>query len=96
MGPTKGIGIMGYSTDEKAYTYYGVDNSPMTMASVPRGTVQGDTWVYDDEAKMGGKKVKSRYTMKISSPTSYTFKWEMQGDDGAWKAVMEGKATKAQ
>jgi hypothetical protein len=27
------------------------DNSPMVMASVPRGTVQGGTWVYDDETK---------------------------------------------
>jgi hypothetical protein len=36
-GPTKSIGILGYSTEEKVYTYYGVDNSPMTMATVPKG-----------------------------------------------------------
>lgn len=96
MGPTKGLGIMSYSAEEKAYTYYGVDNSPMVMASVPRGTVQGDTWVYDDEAKMGGKSVKSRFTMKVGSPTSYTFKWEMLGEDGSWKPITEGKATKVQ
>jgi hypothetical protein len=95
MGPTKGLGILGYNDEEKAYTYYGLDNSPMVMASVPRGTVQAGTWVYDDEAKMGGKMVKSRYTIKETSPTSYTFKWEMQGEDGAWQAVMEGKSTKA-
>ena len=94
-GPTKGLGILGYSTDEKAYTYYGLDNSPMTMASVPRGTVQGGTWIYNDESKMGGKPVKSRYTIKEVSPTSYTFKWETQGEDGAWQTVMEGKSTKA-
>jgi hypothetical protein len=35
---------MSYSSEEKVYTYYGVDNSPMTMASVPHGTVQGNTW----------------------------------------------------
>jgi len=61
---------------------------------VPRGTVQGGTWVYDDETKMGGKSVKSRYTIKETSPTSYTFKWETMGDDGAWQTVMEGKSTK--
>jgi uncharacterized protein DUF1579 len=94
MGPTKSIGIMGYSAEEKIYTYYGLDNSPMVMASVPRGTVQGGTWVYDDETKMGGKSVKSRYTIKEMSPTSYTFKWETMGDDGAWQTVMEGKSTK--
>ena len=34
----EGLGIMGYSTEEKAYVSRGVDNSPMTWASVPRGT----------------------------------------------------------
>jgi hypothetical protein len=95
MGPTKSVYILGYSTEEKAYTYYGIDNSPMTMASVPKGTVQGDTWTFNDEAKMGGKMVKSRYSIKEASPTSYSFKWESVGDDGSWKTVMEGKSTKA-
>jgi hypothetical protein len=94
MGPTKGLGIMGYNSEEQVYTYYGVDNSPMTMASVPRGKVTGDTWVYDDEAKMGGKTVRSRFVMQQLSATSYTFKWEMVGEDGAWTTVMEGKSTK--
>jgi len=95
MGPTKALGILGYSTEEKAYTYYAVENGPMAMASVPRGTVDGGTWVYNDEAKMGGKTVKSRYTINTTSPTSYTFKWETQGEDGAWQTMMEGKSTKA-
>ena len=96
MGSTKGIGIMGYSTEEGVYTYYGVDNSPMAMASVPRGTVQGDTWTYTDEGKMGGKMVKSRYVIQQLSPTSYTFKWEMQDEASAWQTIMDGKATKAE
>ncbi len=93
-GPMKSLGIMGYSTEEKAYTYYGLDNSPMAMATVPRGTLEGGTWVYNDETKMGGKMVKSRYTIKDTTPTSYTFRWELLGEDGAWQTVMEGKATK--
>jgi hypothetical protein len=95
MGSMKGIGIMGYSTEEKVYTYYGVDSGPMAMATVPRGTVSGDDWVYEDESKMGGKTVRSRYSMKILSPTSYSFKWEMQGEGGAWATMMEGKSTKS-
>jgi hypothetical protein len=93
MGPMKGIGIMGYSAEEKVYTYYGVDNSPMNMASVPKGTVQGDTWTYNDEAMMGGQKIKSRFVLKIASPTSYTMKWEME-QGGKWTPAMEGTATK--
>jgi hypothetical protein len=96
MGQTKGLGILGYSAEEGVYTYYGVDNSPMMMASVPHGKVEGDTWTYTDEAKMGGQMVKSRYTMRLLSPASYTFKWEMQDANGAWQTAMEGTATKAQ
>ncbi len=55
MGPSKGLGILGYSTEEKVYTYYAVDNTNMGMASVPKGTVQGDTWTYTDEATFGGE-----------------------------------------
>ncbi len=95
MGPTKGVGIMSYNMEEKVYTYYEVNNSPMAMATVPHGTVQGDTWTYNDEARMGGKTVKSRYIIKELSPTSYSFKWEMQGDDGAWKTAMEGSSKKS-
>ena len=93
MGPTKSLAIMGYSAEEKVYTYYGVDNSPMIMASVPKGTVQGNTWTYTDEALMGGKKVKSRVTLNIESPTAYTFKWEME-DGGKWNTFAEARSTK--
>jgi hypothetical protein len=94
MGPSKSIGILGYSTEEKVYTYYGIDNSNMTMASVPRGTVRGNTWTYTDEGMMGGKKVKSRVTIKELSPTSHTFRMEMQGPGGKWIPVMESTSTK--
>lgn len=96
MGPSQSMGILGYSTEEKVYTYYGTDNSGMTMATVSRGTVKGDTWIYTDEGSMGGTKVKSRVTIKELSPTSYAFKMEMQGPDGKWMPMMESKNTKAQ
>lgn len=96
MGPTKSIGILSYSPEEKVYTYYGVDNSNMTMASVPRGTLRGDTWTYTDEGMMGGKKVKSRVTIKELPPRSYSFRMEIQGPDGKWMPMMETKNTRMQ
>jgi Protein of unknown function (DUF1579) len=93
-GPSKNIGILGYSPEEKVYTYYGVDNTNMTMSSVPKGTVKGDTWTYTDESMMGGKPVKSRVTIKELSPTEYTFRMEFQGPDGKWAPAMESKNTK--
>jgi uncharacterized protein DUF1579 len=95
-GPTKSIGILGYSPEEKVYTYYGVDNSSMTMASVPKGTLKGDTWTYTDAGTMGGKKYKSRVIIKEISPTSYSFKMDMQGPDGKWMPMMESRNTKVQ
>jgi len=95
MGPMKGLGILGYNAEQKVYTYYGLDNSGMVMTSVPRGTVQGDTWTFTDESEMGGKKLSTRYTIKEQSPNSYTFKWDLLGDDGQWTTIMEGKQTKA-
>ena len=94
MGPNKAIAVMSYSTEEKVYTYYGVDNSGMTMTSLPKGTLQGDTWTYTDESLMGGQKIKSRVTLKEVSPTVYTFTMEMQGPDGKWAPMMEAKSTK--
>ena len=95
-GPTRSIGILGYSSEEKVYTYYGVDNSGMAMSSVPKGTIQGDTWTYTDESTMGGQKVKSRVTIKEVSPKSYTFRMEFQGPDGKWVPAMESTNTKVQ
>jgi len=92
--PSKSIGILGYNAEEKVYTYQGTDSSGNAMTSVPRGTVTGDTWTYDDESMMGGKKVKSRVTIKELSPTVYTFKMDMQGADGKWITAMESKSTK--
>ena len=96
MGASKGMGILGYSTEEKVYTYYAVDNTNMAMASVPKGTVRGDTWTYTDESTYGSTKVKSRVTIKELSPRSYTFRMEVQGQDGKWMPMVESKNTKVQ
>ena len=58
-----------------------------------KGTVDGDTWTWTDENKMGDKVMKGRYTMKITSPNSYDFKYEVSSG-GDYTTVMEGKSTK--
>jgi len=93
MGEVKGLGILGYDPMTKIYTYYSVDSTGMTMTTVPRGKVDGKTWTYNDQAEMGGMTIKSRFIMVETSATSYTFKWEIEGEDG-WKTVMDGVARK--
>ena len=58
------------------------------------GTVSGDTWTWNGSEKQGGKSFKGRFIAKELSPTSYSFKFDMQPEGGAWATVMEGKSTK--
>jgi hypothetical protein len=93
-GPMKSIGILSYNAEEKVYTYYGTDNSGMTMTSVAKGTVAGNKWTYTDEGKMGGQPYKMRVTITEVSPKEQAFVMEIQGADGKWMPMMESKATK--
>ena len=89
MGDNTSIGILSYSSMAGVYTYYGIGSDGMAMTTVPRGTRDGKTWVYNDDGEMG----KNRYTIVQVSDTSYTFEWEVEGPDG-WMTIMEGKSTK--
>jgi hypothetical protein len=92
MGAMHSLGILAYNTEDKVYTYYGIDN--MGMAGLSKGKVDGNNWVYTSEEKMGGKSFHGRYSMETSSPDSYSFKYETSEDGQKWTAVMEGKSTK--
>jgi hypothetical protein len=92
MGEMKSLGLLGYSTEDKVYTYYGIDS--MGMGDSAKGTLKGDTWTYTSSSKMHGKVIKSRYVLKELSPTAYSFTWQTQNEKGGWTTVMEGKETK--
>src|SRR5215813_451236 len=93
MGSMHGLGIIAYNNEDKAYSYYGIDN--MGFAEGSKGKVEGDTWTYTAESKMGGKTYHGRYTINVSSPDSYTFKYESSEDGTKWMTIMEGKSTKS-
>ena len=59
-----------------------------------KGSVDGDTWTWTNDEKMGGMTMKGRFIMKVTSATSYSFSYEMSEDGAKWTNVMEGKATK--
>jgi Protein of unknown function (DUF1579) len=93
MGNATGMAYMGYNADEKVYTYDAFSSMGENIHA--KGTLDGDTWNWTNEFKMGAQTMKSRYTMKILSPDSYTFKFEMSPDGTKWESGMEGKATKS-
>lgn len=92
MGSGSGIAFMGYDPQEKVYTYD--EFNSWGEANHSKGTVDGDTWTWTSDLKMGPQTMKGRFTMKILSPTSYTYKFEVSPDGTKWDVVMDGKDTK--
>jgi Protein of unknown function (DUF1579) len=92
MGSGSGLTVMGYSTEDKTYTYREFNSWGEFTDS--KGSVDGDTWTWTNDEKMGGMTMKGRFVMKITSATSYNFSYDMSEDGAKWTNVMEGKATK--
>ncbi|MFY9550215.1 MAG: DUF1579 family protein [Thermoanaerobaculia bacterium] len=92
MGPMKDEFVLGWSPEDKVYKYMGYDSRGMMGWAT--GTNAGNTWTWSGEDKMGGKLIKSRYTIVVTSPTTYTFKWETSEDGKTWTTAAEGKSTK--
>ena len=95
MGAMKSMGILGYDTDRKRYTYYGVDNSGMGAGDMAYGQVSGDTWTWEGETMMGGQAVKQRYVAKQLSPDSYSWEFSMSMAGGPWTVGGTGTETRA-
>lgn len=93
-GEMKGLGIMGYSGERKRFTYYGIGNDQGEGASAT-GEVAGDTWNWEGESMMGGQTMKARYTLKVASADSYSFRFEMSMGGGPWTLVQTGTAARA-
>ncbi|MGA9259597.1 MAG: DUF1579 family protein, partial [Candidatus Sulfotelmatobacter sp.] len=92
MGNGVGLSVMGYSADDKAYTYREFNSFGEFDDS--KGTLDGDTWTWTNDEKMGGMTMKGRFTIKMTSATSYNFTFDMSQDGTKWSTVMDGKASK--
>jgi Protein of unknown function (DUF1579) len=91
-GSGSGLSVIGYSGGEKAYTYREFNSWGEYEDS--RGTLEGDTWTWTSDDKMGDTAVKGRFTMKFTSPASYSFTYETSPDGAKWTSVVDGKASK--
>ncbi|MGA7694600.1 MAG: DUF1579 family protein [Candidatus Sulfotelmatobacter sp.] len=92
MGNGVGLSVMGYSADDKAYTYREFNSFGEFEDS--KGILDGDTWTWTSEEKMGTMTMKGRFTIKMTSASSYNFTFEMSQDGTKWGTVMDGKASK--
>ncbi|HEX4439604.1 MAG TPA: DUF1579 family protein [Thermoanaerobaculia bacterium] len=92
MGRMSGLGVLGYDKAKRVYTWSGFNN--MGQAQVATGTVSGNTWTFASQDDVGGKTMKTRYTLVETSPTAYTFKFEASTDGMTWTPVIDGTVTK--
>ena len=92
MGPAKGVSFLGYDPNEKVYTYHEFTSTGEAIDA--KGTVNGDTWNWTAESKMGDAKISVRVTIKHVSETEYTFKLEMSQNGGEFSVVEEATGHK--
>jgi hypothetical protein len=86
-------GYMGYSNEDKVYTI-DIFNS-LGDAEHSRGTIEAGTWTFTSTRKMGDQIMKDRYTITVTSPTSYSYKLEIApAEGGAYSTIAEGKKTR--
>jgi hypothetical protein len=92
-GAGTSIAVLGYDPDKKIYTEERFDSNG--RHEVRTGTLNGDTWTWTGESVYGGMTIEHRTMIKMTSPTSYTSKYEVSSDGGAtWLPFWDGKATK--
>jgi hypothetical protein len=92
MGNGTGLSILGYSTKDKMYTYREFNSWGEFDDS--RGTLDGNTWTWTSDENFNGTPMKGRFTMKVTSPTTYDFAFDASPDGAKWTPIMDGKATK--
>ncbi len=92
MGKGTETAYMGYDSNDKMYTYDSFNT--LGEADHAKGNVDGDTWTWQSETRVGAQTMKGRLTIKVLSATAYNFKFEMSSDGATWNTVLEGKDKK--
>jgi len=92
MGKGTETAYMGYDSNDKMYTYDSFNT--LGEADHAKGNVDGDTWTWQSETRVGAQTMKGRLTIKVLSSTAYNFKFEMSPDGVTWNTVLEGKDKK--
>lgn len=85
----KELSLKGYDPVRKVYTYHAFTSHGESFYDT--GTVDRDVWTWMRQERSGAQ---GRYTIKITSPSSYSFHFESSEDGMNWTTVMEGAALK--
>lgn len=83
---------MGWDGHDRMYTYDSFNT--LGGADHAKGTLDGDTWTWRSETRMGAQTMKGRLTIQMLSASAYSFKYETSPDGARWSTVLEGQDTK--
>ena len=92
MGKWTGLAIYGYDAQKKAYTYDEFNSNGEVVHAT--GAFDGKVWTWSSDMTMGDKSVKTHFILTETSPTAYTYKFEMSQDGNNWATVMDGSGNK--
>jgi hypothetical protein len=92
MGDLKTLTVLTYDLEEKVYRLY--EFNSVGWKNTAKGTVDGDTWTFNGESKMGDKLIKTRSTIKMPSPDSALMRSEVSIEGGPMSLLMELKGTR--
>jgi hypothetical protein len=92
MGDVTTLTVLTYDADDKVYRLYELNS--MGRSDAAKGTVDGDTWTFDGESKMGNTLIKTRSTIRIPSPDSAVMRSEVSIAGGPMTLLMELKGTR--
>ena len=92
MGDVTTLTVLAYDAEGKIYRFYELNS--LGGSDAAKGTVDGDTWTFDGESKMGNTLIKTRYTIRIPSPDSAVMSSEISVGGGPMTLLMELKGTR--
>ena len=81
------MATFGYDGEEKAYTWYDIDNTGMN--GLGRGSLERGTWTYLFEMKAGGQPVRLKVALAEQSPTTFLNTAELSVNGKPWEPVVK-------
>ncbi|MGA9852833.1 MAG: DUF1579 family protein [Gammaproteobacteria bacterium] len=92
MGKVTDKYTMAYDSEAKNYIFFEVSSDG--EVGTTRGTINGDTWVFESDLPMQGKMTHDRFTAHYTSKDSADVIYEMGPDASHMQVIMEGKQTR--
>jgi len=92
MGKVTSVSLTAYDSEAKNYFHSEVDSNGEAFTA--RGVVNGDIWVFDNDATMGGKPVHGRFTATYATKDACEIKFEMGPDANSMQVIFTGKQTR--